>query len=78
MARRGSNTSAAFIDVNKAHLTILRATMMARLHTKLPEAEGGDGNKCSRVWAVIDQMYKHRSSRIVIDGHDSGEYVVKH
>ena len=53
MARRGSNTFAAFTYVKKAHPTVLRAIMMARLHTELSEAERGDGNKCSRVWEVI-------------------------
>ena len=54
--------------------------MMARLHAKLSEAEGGDENRCSRAWTVIDhdQMYKHCSSRILVDGHESGGYVVKH
>ena len=52
--------------------------MMARLRTKLPEAEGGDGYECSSVWTVIDQMYKQCSLRIVIDGHESDEYVIKH
>ena len=51
--------------------------MMARLHTKLSEAEGGDGNRLSRAWAVIDQTYKHCLSRIVIDRHKSDDYVVK-
>ena len=78
MARRGSSTFAAFIDVNQAHLTILMTTMMAPLQIKLSEAEGGGGNKSSRAWAVTDKMYKHCSSRIVINGHEPGDYVVKH
>ena len=52
--------------------------MMARPHTKLSEAEGGDGNKCSRAWAVIGHIYKHCSSRIVVDGRESDACVVKH
>ena len=52
--------------------------MMARLHTKLSEAECEDGNKCSCVWAVIHQMYKHCSLRTVVDGHESDDCVVKH
>ena len=78
MARRGCNTFATFIEVKKAHPTVLRTAMMARLHTKLSETGSGAGNKCSRAWAFIDKMYKHCSSRIVIDGHESDDYVVKH
>ena len=39
MARRGPITSAAFIDIKKAYTTVLRTTMMARLRTKLSEAD---------------------------------------
>ena len=77
MARQ-NNKFAAFIDVKKAHPTVLRTTMMARLHTKLSEAEGGDGNRCGRAWTVIDQMYERCSSHILVDRHESGGYVVKH
>ena len=32
----------------------------------------------SLVWAVIDQMYKHCSPRILVDGHESDDYAVEY